>query len=1441
MNRRPSNLPIDAIQKNTPLDGVEQAFRVDTPLRTENRAIDIAVATGAPISETVRKVQQGDSGPVAAAKASAGDVVGNTINNSRDQGVPPEDAAVLVADAQQKKSDMDAFSDFVLEGAMTAGDPNYNPALARLTTNQQIAMEVMEERFKSANDTKGWGGTALDFIDRYMLRQIPIGTVEDLWGRGRTQRKGLELAQAAASMSPDEYREYITAYADELAEEGIFRGDNWFALQQGLSEATNAGYDPTARFLELLSVADLTAAGALVKTAGKGTKLFGRVAKVKGVGAADEAVEAAVKSGAKDIPEVADELLPSHLQVGKVEDAIVPTQGRTQKIFEDNLLVQKVQELWNKGTFGRAASSEQIQVIAGRITQNLVEISSRPLAKTDVVDLGLGAQAVSAKFGKAKDGLPFANAANAEKFSKSLQEKGLSARVVTVDADDLKKGYYVEVQERMDLSSVAAPVNVEAAYGNIVQRALRPLASARANDDPILTTLANLGESGQAAINDLVQPMLEKYRKIPLAGKKAIDAVYRELRDGQDAFLREAYTEDEFRVKFKANHPNGKAPTQKDIEAYYDLQTMNDAAYIFEANKLTSRYVTKGFKGIDIGGEHVPAKKFDGVVAGETQVWDANISRLVTRNELNPEEALWKLDRPLDGGVEYISRPKNVRELQYDDVLPYNAGGRRTNPDANYFVTSGNGRGRALFAAFSEKQAIKGAKQLEEIFSVARATGRKLEDLTGQLDDVIRRNNDWNPSIENTADFLALAKRKGWDINESVSYKARDGVVEKADDVFDGMSYGEYTMAAKKRQDDVLMEFGGAEVSNQSPVQSIAAQLSDSSMNFAMQNYSNSAKAAWLKKALRVSELPEGTDVNRLFAETEVGGKGAMDKRLQSLKNIILRREGVKDPLSQGIADFGEQLQEFVFDTTGSKAGRVFTGAEGKLLGFGFQSAFGFMAISQMFLQATHAAAIIAMSPKHGGKGAAMAMPIIYASRFGRDPQVNKLFMKRFASTFDMSIDEANELVDYMRTSGRMNIEADAIERGVGGGFGTEGATVAGEVAGKVGQVLDAGLLPFNVGEKASRQTAILTAISEYKAKFGKSIMTDDARAWITRREQDLSFNMTTVNRGKWQAGAMKVPTQWLSYSMRSMEALFVGKGLSGAERARLGIFMALTGGVSGTVIGDRMFGLSDKIGESVGADPEGVAFTAIKYGVIDGVLSWAMSGLSGTDVRTAFGTRIAPLTAFEDIYDKMVGNTPDSTIGVLAGPSGEMAGSTLTALWNVASNVYSGRDISATDDIMRVLRQPSGVDAWVKAVGIWNHGMYRSKTGTTVPIEMGGMDGLMAAMGVTNFKVAEFYDRRTMAFRETKHLKSFTKEVQNDFRRAIFEMKTDPSSGLQRMREIEAKIQISGFSPSDKMALRRAMKADTTNDLFTMSLELLRKENPYGAKVVEGLNIQEN
>ena len=1428
MTQRPGNLPIDAIQKNRPLDGVEQSFRVDSPLRVQNRSVDIALATGAPVSEIADKVAYGDNSPVLQAKSSVGDVVGNTIASSLEQGIPPETAAVLVSDAQQKTSDMAQFSDFVLEGALTAGDPNFNPALARLTVNQQIAFEVMQERFEAANADKGTTGVVLDFIDRYFLRQIPIGMVEDLRGEGRTQRKGLELAQAGASMNSDEYREYITAYADELAEEGIFRGDNWFALQQGLQEASNAGYDPTARLLEALSIFDITAVAGVL---GKGGRVLGRVASLRGVKAADEAVEALVKSGARDLPEIADELLPAHLQVSKVDDIPLPTQGRTQLIFQNNKLVKDIQELYRVGSFGRTASKEQIASVAARTQKTLADISSRPLARTEVVDkTGLGDQTLVLSYGKIADGTPFKNMANADKATATLKSKGLSATTVPVDPTDLKMGYYTKVEQKLDLTKVAEPINVDGAFTHANNGVIRALASAASTDDIRLTTLANLGESGNAAISELVQPYLKQLAKLPYQSKQGIDAVYRNLRDGADSFLREAYTETDFKTKFK--QLTGKNATQADLDAYYALQTINDAAYVLQANKLVTRYVNRGFKSIDLGNASTPAKKFDGVVAGDTQVWDASISRLVNRSELNPEEALWKVDRPLDGHVDYVSRPKTVRGLEYEDVLPYNAGGRRTNAEANYFVTSGDGRGRALFTAYSDKQARKGATQLEAIFDVARRSGRNLDELSAQLDEVIKRNNDWNPSVENTADFVALAKKKGWDVNEKVSYKARDGVVEAADDVFDGMTFGEYTMSAKKRQDDVLMEFGGADVMNQSPIEAITAQMSGASTQYAMQAYTYNAKAAWLKKALRVSDLGKDVDVESLFRSTEVNGSGKLDRQLQSLKNIINRREGVSDELTLGLQNFGRDLSEYVFDKTGKKVPTG--GVEGALLNFGFQSAFGFANVSQFLLQSTHAFAIMAISPKAGLQGSSLMLPLRLAMN-SPDPA---LALKRLAEARGMSVKEMEDIATYVRTSGRRNIEADAIERGVGAGFGLNSAkSRAGDMAqGAWKQVQDKGIIFFNEGEKFSRQTGILTAIMERRAKFGPDILSDDARAWITRREQDLTFNMTTTNRGKWQTGAMKVPTQWLSYSMRSMEAVAIGRGLTGAERARLGFFMLGSGGMAGTVVGDRFFNVSDTLGETWGLDPEGIGYTTLKYGMFDGIISTMMSEISGEDVRTAFGTRIAPLTAFSDMYDKI---TEGSFLEAAGGPSGEMAASFGSALLGVAGNLYNGRPQHSVEDLMRVLRQPSGVDNIVKAIGIANSGMYRSKTGTTIPIEMGGMDALMQAAGITNFKVAEFYNRRTRAFRESTQLRDATKEVQNDFRLAIATMRDDQPAGLALMREISAKIDLSGFSPSDKMKLRSALRTDTTNDVMMLSLELLRKENSYGARVVEGLNNQ--
>ena len=1443
-----TNLPLDAITKSTPLDGVQQSFRVDSFDRVDNRGIDISVATGLTPQEINTKVTNGDNSPILEAKGAVGDVVGDTVTQAINSGQEQEAAATAILDTQEKKSGMDRFSDFVLEDALTVDNPNYNPRLANLMRNQQIAFEVMAERFKGAQE-KGVVGTTLDFVDRYLLRQIGIGTYEDI--TRRSERKGLELAQASANMDGDEYREYISNYADELAEEGVFRGDNWFAYQDGLNEAVNAGLDVNAGFNQVMGATDLLGLGALTKAPLRvAGKVVTRVGKVKGVKAADEAVEKLSEAGVRSHPEVQDEMMAGAQSITKDEAVVGATQSKTNKIFETNRLVQEVQELSKYGTFGRMATKDEIDGLAGQISAKLAKISSRPLADYNVVDrTGLGDMAVQVKVGKISDGTPYTKQEHgtAQTAADAMREKsGLATKVIPVDADDVSKGYYVQIEEAMDLTRTGDAIDVAGTTENILAKAI---GSTRAVDDMRLNTLANMAESGQGAVRERVMPYFKPLEKLKYDSKVAIGKVYRELRDGQDAYIRDGYTEAEFRQKFKQHHPKGKEATDKDIDAFYAAQTINDTAYILQANRLASRYVSKGYKAVQIGDAHVPAKRITDALPDDTRVVDGATDRGIWSQDIGEDMAIFKLDRPLEGGVEYVVRPKNVRSIQYEDVLNYNAGGRRVNIDANYFATTkGN---RALFTAFSEKQVRAGVDAVNVLMRAIRASGRKIDDLTDELDGLIPNHNKWNTDIENTADFVAFLSKKGITEADDISYKARDGIVEDAGDLYNGMGMAEYQRAVNGRSDDVLMEYGGKETFNENPVKAMADQLSEASAEYAFRNYNYNAKAAWLKKALRVDTLPEGTDVNRLFEETKATGNGATDRKLRTLRGIIERREGISSPAISAMEDYGKRLEEFVFDKTSA---RIKTGGvEGKLLGLGFQSAFGFLNVSQFFLQATHAFSIVAISPKAGSQAAAMVLPMRAAMSL-TDGAAKKLAFKRLSNLSGMSVDELIEYETYLRTSGRNLVDNDAIEKGTSAGFGVswwEGSRMVPErgqaaagAAARVGKgALDKGLFFFNEGERLSRHTGIMTAYLEFKKLYPKkSALSDEGRAWITRREQDLGLNMTTSSRGAWQAGLLKIPTQWLSYSMRTMEALFMGGGgLKPYERVRLGTMMMMMSGTTGLGIAGVSNKVADYLGEAFGVEPDSTAYVGLKYGMLDAFGSWALSGVTGEEVRTAMGSRIAPLTAFTDMWRKV---TEESTLTALGGPSGEIVGGAIGAGINalmggvdlIINGDGYGRE-TFMKDMERVLRTPSGIDNLAKAHEIYMTGVYRSKTGTTLPMEFNNAEALLQATGVTNFKVAEFYERSGEIWRSEKDVREVQKGLQNDFRLALAKFERDPVAGRKLMDEIGASIEFSGFSPLVKSQLRRNLARSEGNKVVDMAIKLIGEGNDYGASVIEGLN----
>ena len=998
--------------------------------------------------------------------------------------------------------------------------------------------------------------------------------------------------------------------------------------------------------------------------------------------------------------------------------------------------------------------------------------------------------------------------------------------------------------------------------------------SAAVRDNERLTVLAQLGQGGRAAIKEIVRPYEKAIKAINSEAEYTLRAVYTKLRDGSDAHLRVRYTEAEFKQEYKNLHPRKFEATDKEVEAYNALATVEEADYILKATKEVQRYVAKGYTtavevGEDVAGKgiFVPAKRIN-----PSQLEDGAIVRTVEGKIFGPIDEIldevpedfpvWKLDKPLGTGEKYIIQPKSSRMVSPSDVMGYNPGGSRLNPFANWFVVIGDGEGsrlKSLISAFSE---VDGNKALDQIRTIIKA----IDSGADNIDDIIKANRDWNPGIQNKNDFDEYAFKVGWTktkgeaLTGKLALKGRNDTLVKGDldnpDIWDKAKVTDFIESDMRRNDKVLPEFGGGLAYNEDPVSSVFSQFGNSAYTYSNRAYTQNAMVGWVKAVqntegqktgqfnwLKQNEGVSETDYETLFRTAEVTGTGTFARRMREMRNITLRRLDMQDEAADRLNRWGDQAAEYVFD------GKLPFGAfKGKkmdlgdptnlLLKVGFQSAFGFLNVSQFFMQGFHATTIMMISPVHGFKGAAMTFTQRGLLSAVKDPATYKEGIKRFAKAHDLTEETAEELMEYIRTSGRHIVDGDAIEAGTGIGFGMSGwrgqdltysamKARTNELKDAAGKVLDVGLKPFNAGERLSRLTALNTAFLEFKkANPNVSAMSDRGRSWITSREQTLTFNMTTADKAMVQSSLMKVPTQWLSYSMRSMEAVFVGRGLSEAERLRLF-------GILGPMYGLSGFGFAtsaDYIGEKLEIEPGSSLYVGLKYGLIDGLSDYLLGDAGGA---VGVGQRLAPINAFVDTYKAIV---EEGTLQTLGGPSGEITFNILKTAFEAMDNLANGHTVSMTEDVIKVLRQPSGLNNIAKGVGILNNGIYRSKNGIAIPGEMDVPQALISFLGFTPLQVQEFYNRKGSVVNSDKLLRTFRKEVNTDAENAFRLIDAGDERGFELLNEIGSKIALSGFAWRDQVSLRRAAMKRLESQWPTMARKLLRQERLYGLQATESI-----
>jgi hypothetical protein len=714
VNLDPQDQPLDAPDTGNVTEPVKEVVEFN-PFEIASRAEALSLDVGTKDAETKRQNTLGETTAIQEAKGAVLAKLSpqQVAEKAISEGKSIDEIIQEYNDTYAKTEKVVTTTGYYKLMGVTTEDPYINAAGANYITNINIAVDILSNELSKREYGLGWVGMAGHFIDRFFIRQIPIGDIEDM--THRSERMGMSLMTAAVTLPQDEYRVYIKNFVDGLKDEGFFTSNNIFALQAGLSAATNSGYDPEANTAAILGAVDIgiTFGPALLK-ATKLTKLLKADSATAievvahGPESAAEKVAKAVVDG--DAPAgIAKEVDPKVLSLDEPSRTQaaggVPTidfnanTERTAQIIKEGSFIKRMGEILASGAAGRVASpvivAERLEQLLNTFKKTYATPIMNYAISTDVLDNKIAHIWV----GNKKGGVWGYN----QKHHAVAAAEGIEGASVVRVMKDGKQGYAVQVSKRMDLAK-GELMDLSTPFKNIVSELVtRFSGSAALRDLERLDILHQMGEGVQSAFKELSKPLLLKLKAIPKEKRVILSQILGELRDSPTrSSKREWHTDAEFIAEYKAKHPTNAAPTEKVMEAWRAIVDLSDASYIVKANEILHKYVSKGFSKIRLNPEiTMPAKKVDKIADGEKYVWDVKHQYMAkVGKETESAKSIYKLDKPFtaaDGSTAtHAIDPSEVGILEFHDVLGYNAGGHRTNPNARYFLVLLNKAGNAM-------------------------------------------------------------------------------------------------------------------------------------------------------------------------------------------------------------------------------------------------------------------------------------------------------------------------------------------------------------------------------------------------------------------------------------------------------------------------------------------------------------------------------------------------------------------------------------------------------------------------------------------------------------------------------------------------------------------------------------------------------------------------
>lgn len=1325
----------------------------------------------------------------------------------------------------EKDRELKNSSSLRLEDFLASKDPNVQAYDLRVLRRIELAQEAYQEAIAEIN------GSDLNdvgkFIDRYLLRYIStIGWYEALISR-RSERESQDLREIVLEdMTDEEFKEIIKDRIISRRQEGIVADDNVFSIDEEVRALELFGGELASneadfhQFFGVLDVA-LTSIGVNSSTITSLAAIPGNVVRkvgaIRGPSAGTRTLSNLLSSSRPIDDGTLSVLSQRYIDIDSMAPLSVIDQSIPAQRAARQELITELGRMNKQGMLGRSINPEQISTIAQqqadetlkRLGLGQYDINLRRLDNFDnyfwTVEIGR------------QDGTPWTRLDIAEKVATQF-----NGRVVRAGDE----GYKVEISRNVNLSG-----HVEG-YDLLLERHKflgDLLGSASRREQIRLSALADQMVGNNALMSQVFEPYRQAIKGLKREEGTVMDQFFLQYRDGALSNVRQAPDPHVFYAYYRAHF--NKAPSQTVINAYDAAIQLNDAAWKLAADRNLKRVQNSGYElAAKISGSDYilkPVSLTD--LAVDDLVLDVATGTLKLKDQLSTPVPVYRTNDIVHGTI-FVVNPKQVRPIVHSDVLPYNFGGPRTNADAQWFLleeksfTLANRKTiasspDAVLVARTEKEINLAAEQINKI----RAARKEYQagNLTRQqMDDIVAENNTFNRDLQTLEDFSAWASRVN--LREGkLATKARNAHLEEVDPGFNLRTgaQGPETLGIDpdllrfSRKDKPLFEFGVGDTYNPDPLSLITNQFSSEAHFLANRSYIETAMEGWVKTARNsadVSNMLPGKDFIRAFMNARIDNpKTLSGKRLQAARNRILRRLNAPTSLSAWWDNQVESVSSALHNAGVLQKiprwARLGTYDPSQtLMSAGFYTKFGFLNWDQFILQGFHVAAITAASPRYGSIGASMANMIRLAA--GMDTATTTTMARRMAKAFNLTTDEVDDIIRLVRESGRLQVSNELIELGGNQRILSQNMLTRG---------LDRTTFFFKEGERHSRTASLITAFLEYKAKFPKAdLFSDHFRAWVARRDNELTFNMTGAGRSALQANSiMKVATQWTSYTLRAMETVFFNKNMTAAERLRLGVYLLPMWGLTGLGIGGSAAYIADSMGFDLRTEEGQNAYSFLKYGVIDGLFNYM-----GID-NTAASVRFAPLGGVSRlIYDWS--SQPAAT--TILGPSGSIVYDMGVPFFDMVGNVMHGRISMAALDFERLSRNITTVDKLTIAGLIYRNKLYRTKSGRTLPTSLGDQEFVTnVILGFPIKEVQEFYSSKSAVWWEQQAIQALGEEMNVYIDRAFRSAADGDMETASQLFE-EAAEMVSLMEPHERKAMLEKYWSPREEDLMRIYRDLI-------------------